>query len=156
MNLLYRTIWLLLDSIHHLVCGSFTKDHNVSETGSVSVLRWMWSFVKLPHTRRWIESKRSQIVLYNIHHRQNPFKSMNLLVKILSFLRVCIKKHFSLHKHKPRISCEVKTSLFKMDQNSISSGPVLHSIYVLTEQFFHMNTTESACLHHTQTESKHT
>jgi hypothetical protein len=30
-----------LDSIHRLVCGSFTKDHNVSETGSVSVLRWM-------------------------------------------------------------------------------------------------------------------
>jgi hypothetical protein len=24
-----RTIWLLLDSVHHLVCGSFTKDHNV-------------------------------------------------------------------------------------------------------------------------------
>jgi hypothetical protein len=56
----------------------FYKDHNVSETGSISVLRWMgqgrptqlgpsetlWSFVKLPHTRRWIESKRSQIVLY--------------------------------------------------------------------------------------------
>jgi hypothetical protein len=31
----------LLDSVHHLVCGSFTKDHNVSETGSVSVLRWI-------------------------------------------------------------------------------------------------------------------
>jgi hypothetical protein len=88
----YGTIWLLLDSVHRLVCGSFTKDHNVSETGSVSVLRWMgqgiptqlgpseratlnhlrmetnpvsetlWSFVKLPHTRRWTESKRSQIV----------------------------------------------------------------------------------------------
>jgi hypothetical protein len=86
---LYRTIWLLFDSVHRLVCGSFTKDHNVSETGSVSVLRWMgqvdllrwarqkelvsitglvsetlWSFVKLPHTRRWTKSKRSQIVLY--------------------------------------------------------------------------------------------
>jgi hypothetical protein len=36
-----RTIWLLLDTVHRLVCGSFTKDHNVSETGSVSVLRWM-------------------------------------------------------------------------------------------------------------------
>jgi hypothetical protein len=77
----------LLDSVHRLVCGSFTKDHNVSETGSVSVLRWMGqggptqlgpserAFVKLPHTRRWTESKRSQIVLYKIHHRQNPFKS---------------------------------------------------------------------------------
>jgi hypothetical protein len=38
---LYRTIWLLLDSVHRLVCGSFTKNHNVSETGLVSVLRWM-------------------------------------------------------------------------------------------------------------------
>jgi hypothetical protein len=38
---LYRTIWLLLDSNHRLVCGSFTEDHNVSETESVSVLRWM-------------------------------------------------------------------------------------------------------------------
>jgi hypothetical protein len=37
----YRTIWLLLDSVHCLVCGSFTKDHNVSETGSVSILSWM-------------------------------------------------------------------------------------------------------------------
>jgi hypothetical protein len=27
------------------------------------------------HTRRRIESKISPIVLYNIHHRQNPFKS---------------------------------------------------------------------------------
>jgi hypothetical protein len=39
--MLYRAIWLLLDSTHRLVCGSFTKDHNVSETWSVSVLRWM-------------------------------------------------------------------------------------------------------------------
>jgi hypothetical protein len=30
-----------LDSVHRLVCGSFTKDHNVSDTGSVSVLRWI-------------------------------------------------------------------------------------------------------------------
>jgi hypothetical protein len=30
-----------LDSVHRLVCGSFTKDHNVSETGSVSLPRWM-------------------------------------------------------------------------------------------------------------------
>jgi hypothetical protein len=37
----HRTIWLLLDSVHRLICGNFTKDHNVSETGSVSVLRWM-------------------------------------------------------------------------------------------------------------------
>jgi hypothetical protein len=39
--MLYRTIWLFLDSVHRLICGSFAKDHNVSETGSVSVLRWM-------------------------------------------------------------------------------------------------------------------
>jgi hypothetical protein len=116
---LYRTIWLLLDSIHRLVCGSFTKDHNVSETGSVSVLMWMgqdrptqlgqservqwlrltfsdgpnwvglscpihlrtetdpvsetlWAFVKLPHTRQWIESKRSQIVLKNCEACRQP------------------------------------------------------------------------------------
>jgi hypothetical protein len=41
MQMFYRTIWLFLDSIHRLICGSFTKDHNISETGSVSVLRWM-------------------------------------------------------------------------------------------------------------------
>jgi hypothetical protein len=73
--MLYRTIWLLLDSIHRLVCGSFTKDHWVglpcpihlrTETGPVS--ETLWSFVKLPHTRRWIGSKRSQIVLYNIFY----------------------------------------------------------------------------------------
>jgi hypothetical protein len=29
----------------------------------------------LPHTRRLTESKTSPIALYNIHHRQNPFKS---------------------------------------------------------------------------------
>jgi hypothetical protein len=60
--MLYRTIWLGLDSVHRLVSGSFTNDHNVSETGSVS--ENLWSFVKLPHTRRWTEFKRSQIVLY--------------------------------------------------------------------------------------------
>jgi hypothetical protein len=91
------------------------KNHNVSETGFVSVLRWMgqdkptqlgpleraslnhwtglfcpihlrtetdpvsetlWSFVKLLHTRRWIKSKISPIILYNIHNRQDPFKSI--------------------------------------------------------------------------------
>jgi hypothetical protein len=30
--------------------------------------------IKLPYTRRWTESKRIQVVLYNIYHRQNPFK----------------------------------------------------------------------------------
>jgi hypothetical protein len=64
------------------------KDLNVSETGSVSVLRWMGQdkptqlgpleraslnhsslrnvvVFYLPHTRRWIESKTSPIALYN-------------------------------------------------------------------------------------------
>jgi hypothetical protein len=61
----YRAIGLVLDFIHRLVC-------NVSETGSVSVLRWMGQD---KHTRRWIKSKTSPIALYNIHHCQNPFKS---------------------------------------------------------------------------------
>jgi hypothetical protein len=90
--------------------GSFTKDHNVSETGSVSILTWMglghlrtetdpvsetlWSFVKLSHTRRWTESKRSQIVLYNIHHRQNPFKSTTKLTTCFdkTFNQPCWKR----------------------------------------------------------------
>jgi hypothetical protein len=37
--MLYRTIRFILDFIHRLVY--MTKNHNVSETGSVSVLRWM-------------------------------------------------------------------------------------------------------------------
>jgi hypothetical protein len=49
--------------------------HLRTETDPVS--ETLWSFVNLPHTRPWIESKRCQIVLYNIHHRQNPFKSIN-------------------------------------------------------------------------------
>jgi hypothetical protein len=58
------------------------KSHNVSETGSVSVLRWMGQDkpTTLPHTRRWIESKTSPIALYNIHHRQNPFKSICIIL----------------------------------------------------------------------------
>jgi hypothetical protein len=97
---LYRTVWLLLDSIHRLVCGSFTKDHNVSETGSVSVLRWMgridllsWAHQKelvsitgRPHTRRWIESKRSQIV-----------RTIYTMVRILSSLhQKFVLKHINL------------------------------------------------------------
>jgi hypothetical protein len=34
----------------------------------------------LPHTRRWIKSKTSPIALYNIHHRQNPFKSIQIYI----------------------------------------------------------------------------
>jgi hypothetical protein len=58
--ILNRTIWLLLDSVH---------DGDTSSLLNVVVFC-------LPHTRRWTESKRSQIVLYNMHHRQNPFKSI--------------------------------------------------------------------------------
>jgi hypothetical protein len=79
------------------------KSHNVSETGSVSV-RWMgqdkptqlgpleraslshWiqspkrcGIFCLPHTRRWIKSETSPIALYNINHRQNPFKSIFII-----------------------------------------------------------------------------
>jgi hypothetical protein len=36
--------------------------HLRTETDPVS--ETLWSFVKLPHTRRWTESKRSQIILY--------------------------------------------------------------------------------------------
>jgi hypothetical protein len=60
-----------------------TKDHNVSETGSVSVLRWMGQDkptqlgpLERASLNHWIEFKTSPIALYNIHHRQNPFKSI--------------------------------------------------------------------------------
>jgi hypothetical protein len=55
-----KAIGLVLDFIHRLVC--------------------------LPHTRRWIKSKTSQIALYNIHHRQNPFKS------------ICVEGKFKIFK----------------------------------------------------------
>jgi hypothetical protein len=58
------------------------KDHNVSETASVSVLRWMGEEkptqlgpLGRASLNHWIETKISPIVLYNIHHRQNPFCS---------------------------------------------------------------------------------
>jgi hypothetical protein len=80
--MMYRTMRFILDFIHRLVY--MTKYHNVSETGSVSVLRWMgqgrptqlgpleraslnhcdWFFVI--YTRRWIKSKINLIVLYKI------------------------------------------------------------------------------------------
>jgi hypothetical protein len=37
--MMYRTMRVILDFIHRLVY--MTKNHSVSETGSVSVLRWM-------------------------------------------------------------------------------------------------------------------
>jgi hypothetical protein len=61
---MYRAIGLVLDFIHRLVCGR--------------------------HTRRWIKSKTSPIALYNINHRQNPFKSNQtwMSVIVLKTLRV--------------------------------------------------------------------
>jgi hypothetical protein len=92
-----------------------TKNHNVSETGSISVLRWMGQdrptqlgpleraslscpihvrtetdpvsetlcFFLSYNTRRWMESIINLIVLYSLHHRQNPFKF--ILLFYLSF-----------------------------------------------------------------------
>jgi hypothetical protein len=51
---IYRTIWLFLDSVHRLVCGSFTKDHDVSETGSVSV---RYEDFHLQNQNTWNEQK---------------------------------------------------------------------------------------------------
>jgi hypothetical protein len=55
------------------------KYHNVSETGSVSVLRWMGQDkptqlgpLERASLNHW--TKTSPIALYNIHHRQNPYK----------------------------------------------------------------------------------
>jgi hypothetical protein len=72
---LYRAIGLVLDSIHRLVCGYVD-------------------------TRRWIESKRSPVALYNIHHRQNPFKSIKGFFISLSprkMLRLYLKHLESYH-----------------------------------------------------------
>jgi hypothetical protein len=77
-HLLYRAIGLVLDSIHHLACGR-QKTTTVRRL-DLSPSSGGWGRINvvvfcLPHTRRWIESKTSPIALYNIHHRQNPFKS---------------------------------------------------------------------------------
>jgi hypothetical protein len=41
-------------------------------------LFWILSIVLyVEGKRRWIESKTSPIALYNVHHRQNPFKSVS-------------------------------------------------------------------------------
>jgi hypothetical protein len=91
-SVMYRTIGL----IWTLSIVWYVEDHNVSETGSVSFLRWMgqdkptqlgpleraslnhWTLY-LPHTRRWMESKTTPVALYNIHHRQNPYKSISVM-----------------------------------------------------------------------------
>jgi hypothetical protein len=73
---LYRTIWLPLDSVHRLARGSFTKDHNVSETGSVSVLRWVGQDIhtQLSPSERaslnhWTSSFwRAQLSRTTLHH----------------------------------------------------------------------------------------
>jgi hypothetical protein len=52
--------------------------HLRTETDAVS--ETLWSFVKLPHTRRWTESKRSQIVLYEwLIASQERLNSMELV-----------------------------------------------------------------------------
>jgi hypothetical protein len=55
--------WLRLALSDEPNCvGPSCPIHLRTETDPVSEM--LWSFVKLPHTRRWTESKRSQIVLY--------------------------------------------------------------------------------------------
>jgi hypothetical protein len=92
----------------------YSKKHDLSETGSVSVLRWRWGrreliqwlrlalskgpnwvgvfsptftwgrkHIQFPkrrvfwNTRQWKKSRNILWILYNIHHRQNPFKSIH-------------------------------------------------------------------------------
>jgi hypothetical protein len=52
----------------------YVEDKRPQRFGDRSSLRNVVVFCLL-HTRRWIEAKISPIVLYNIHHHQNPFKS---------------------------------------------------------------------------------
>jgi hypothetical protein len=141
--MLYRTIWLLLDSIHRLVCGSFSKDHNVSETGSVSVLSWMgqdrptkldpseraslnhWtSFEKLPRIRRWIESKRSQIVPSNCYIRILTLQSHHIIFAVSTGPNL-IYLHSILHDVKPLLISEQPKSSIFWDITSTNSASYL-------------------------------
>jgi hypothetical protein len=69
----------------------YLKKHDISETGSVSVLRWRWGRRHLLswaprvfwNTGRWKKSRKIMWILYNIHHRQNPFKSISSLLYLL-------------------------------------------------------------------------
>jgi hypothetical protein len=57
--------------MRRLVYGSGAQS-TWGQTDPVSETLW---FFCLLYTRRWIESKISLIVLYSIHHRQNPLKT---------------------------------------------------------------------------------
>jgi hypothetical protein len=135
--MMYRTMRFILDFIHRLVYMT-KKYHNVSETGSVSVLRWMgqdrptqfgpleraslnhwtsrssWVGLSCPihlrtetdpvsetlwyffviYTRRWIKSKINLIVLYIIHHRQNPLKSRLVFVAVTQCFSCEVRTEF--------------------------------------------------------------
>jgi hypothetical protein len=68
-NQIYRAIGLVLDSIHRLVCG---RQKIPQRFGDWICLRPQVDGAGLS----WIKSKTSPIALYNIHHRQNSFKSI--------------------------------------------------------------------------------
>jgi hypothetical protein len=58
------------------VTGDWRKLHNEelhNSHSSPSIIRMIKS-----RRKRWEENTKSQIVLYNIHHRQNPFTSMSV------------------------------------------------------------------------------
>jgi hypothetical protein len=60
-----------LDSIHRLVCGR--QNTTTFRRLDLSPSSGGWGRINL-------ESKISPIALYNIHHRQNPFKSTNIFL----------------------------------------------------------------------------
>jgi hypothetical protein len=67
------------------------------EDGDRSGLRNVVVFC-LSHTRQWIKSKTSPIALYNIHHRQNPFKS-NYLSSSQVICLVDVSVHHTYMEH---------------------------------------------------------
>jgi hypothetical protein len=76
---LVQSYWACF-GLHPSSCMWKTKYHNVSKTGSVSVLRWMGQ--DKPTQLGPLE--RASLNLYNIHHRQNPFKSICCISSIHS------------------------------------------------------------------------
>jgi hypothetical protein len=71
----------------------YVEDKRPQRFGDRSSLRNVVVFCLL-HTRRWLESKISPIVLYNKHHRQNPFKSTSDIcwsVQFCTLLQVPIR-----------------------------------------------------------------
>jgi hypothetical protein len=77
---MYTTIWLLLDSIYHLVCGSFTKDHNVSETGSVYILRWMGQDGPVIETGSFWQAQLSRSILPHPSEDRDRSSLQNVVV----------------------------------------------------------------------------